>query len=115
MSLKELLDEFNKTIKPQLGEILTLLKNQQLNNNIEAAAAKIINELKASIHECPCNQEILDALLKEKAKGIIIVDDNTPTPKRGPWKYSYPNYNVGNEDLGSGKNPNSLSWPPSKS
>ena len=26
-------------------------------------------------------------------------------------KYSYPNYNVGNEELGSSKNKSSMSWP----
>lgn len=108
MSLKELQEDFNKIIKPQLEEILRLLKTQQaqdVTSNIEAAAAKIITELRSTIQDCHCNEEILIAL---QGKEIVPVE---PLSKSEPWKYSYPNFSVGNEDLGTGKNPGSLTWP----
>lgn len=115
MSIKELLEDFDKNIKPQIGEILRLLNNLQANNvtnNIEAAAAKIITELKAVIQDCPCNNEILEALKERQQKGKeIITADEDPEYKSKNWKYSYPNYSVGNEELGTGKNPGSLTWP----
>lgn len=116
MSIKELSDDFNLKIKPQLEEILRLLKNQQatnINNNIEDVATMIITELKTIIHECPCNKEILEALNKEpsKDKQIIQKDDHTSKSSSGLRKYSYPNFSVGNEELGTGKNPGSLTWP----
>ena len=107
MSLKELQEDFNKVIKPQLEEILELLKNQQHNDNIEAAAAKIIKEIKIIIQDCPCNKEILDALKTgTSGKEIIIPDEKF----RKPLKYSYPNFSVGNEEMGTGKNSGNLSW-----
>lgn len=111
MSLKDLLEDFSKVIKPQQEEILGLLRNQQA--HIEAAAAKIINELKAIIQDCPCNKEILKALDKNqlKDKEIISADDTTLDLTKGSRKYSYPNFSVGNEELGTGKNPGSLTWP----
>lgn len=111
MSLKDQLEDFNKVIKPQQEEILGLLRNQQA--HIEAATTKIINELKAVIQDCPCNKEILKALDKNQPKGkvIISVDDTATNPTKGSWKYSYPNFSVGNEELGTGKNPGSLTWP----
>lgn len=116
MSIKELTDDFNNIIKPQLEEILRLLKRENADNiqaNIEAAAAKIITEIKTVIHDCPCNKEILDALLQGSSKGkeIIVPDDDVPKTTTKLWRYSYPNYNVGNEEMGTGKNPGSLSWP----
>lgn len=112
MSLKELQEDFNKVIKPQLEEILKVLKNQQQNDNIEAAAAKIINEIKNIIHDCPCNKEILDVLKTGTSNREIIIPDER---FKKPLKYSYPNFNVGNEEMGTGKNSGSLSWPFEKS
>ena len=115
MSIKEWLEDFDKNIKPQIEEILMLLKNQQANHvtdNIEAAAAKVITELKAAIQDCPCNKEILEALSERQQKGKeIIITDDKPKTITGPWKYSYPNFKVGNEEMGTGKNPGSLTWP----
>ncbi|KAL8110848.1 hypothetical protein AgCh_026554 [Apium graveolens] len=115
VNIKELLEDFDKNIKPQIGEILRLLKIQHANHvtdNIEAATAKIITELKATIQECPCNHEILEALKERQRKGKeIITTDEDPEHKSRIWKYSYPNYSVGNEELGTGKNPGSLAWP----
>lgn len=113
MSIKDLLEDFDKNIKPQIEEILRLLKIQQANNItgiIEASAAKVINDLKTVIKDCPCNKEILEALDQRQQRGIILTGEN-PKPKSGPWKYSYPNDNVGNEELGSSKNTGSLTWP----
>ena len=114
MSIKDLLEDFEKNIKPQLEEILRLLKMNQADsvNHIEAAAAKIITELKSVIHDCPCNKEILDALRQEPSRGKeIIIPDDIPRNTKGSLKYSYPNFNVGNAEMGTGKNPGSLSWP----
>ena len=81
--------------------------------NIEAAAAaKVITELKAVIQDCPCNKEILDALSERRKKvKKSSFHMNKPKTITGPWKYSYPNFNVGNEEMGTGKNPGSLTWP----
>lgn len=103
MNCKDHLEDFNKVIKPQQEEILKLLRNQQA--LIEATAAKIINELKAKIQDCPCNKN------QPKGKEIIAVDDTITSPTKGSWKYNYPNFSVGNEELGTGKNPGSLTWP----
>lgn len=108
MSLKELQEDFTKIIKPQLEEILELLKNQQNADNIEAAAAKIINEIKLVIHDCPCNKEILDVLKTGTSNREIVLADEK---FKKPLKYSYPNFSVGNEEMGSGKNSGSLTWP----
>lgn len=115
MSIKELLEDFDKNIKPQLGEILRLFNAQQANNvtdNIEVAVAKIITEIKTTIYDCACNKEILESPNKRqhKEKGIITIGEN-PAHKSEPWKYSYPNHSVGNEELGTGKNHGSLIWP----
>lgn len=116
MSLKDFQQNFDSIIK-QLDEILSLLKNQQntdnVKNNIEATASKIINEIKTLIHDCPCNKEILEALNQRpsKDKQIIPVDDDISKSTSGLKRYSYPNFSVGNEELGTGKNPGSLTWP----
>ena len=114
MSLRELIEDSNNTIKPQLTKILALLKKQEssVKDNIEAAAAKIITELKSTIQDCQCNKEILKALEKrpktsEKEKQIVTTQDKG----KSRYRYSYPNHDVGNEELGTGKNPNSMTWP----
>jgi Caulimovirus DNA-binding protein len=110
MSLKDIQEYFNNIIKPQLEEILELLSNiqaQDITGNIEAAAAKIITELKPLILDCQCNKENLEALQKLTGKEIITDDNLTDRPLR----YSYPNFSVGNDDMGTGKNPGSLTWP----
>jgi hypothetical protein len=106
MSLKELQEDFTKIIKPQLEEILRLLKNQQNADNIEAAAAKIINEIKSVIHNCPCNKEILDVLKTGTSNREIIIADEK---FKRPLRYSYPN--IGNEEIGTEKDQEKLSWP----
>lgn len=114
MSLRELIDDFNNNIKPQLTEILASLKKQESStkDNMEAAAAKIITELKSTIQDCQCNKEILKASGKqpevlEKEKQIISTLDKG----KSRYQYSYPNHDVGNEELGTGKNPKSMTWP----
>ena len=115
MSIKDLLEDFEKNIEPQIEEILRLLKIQQANHiedNIEAAAAKVITEVKSIIHDCPCNKEILDVLKTGTSSRKIIIPDEK---FKKPLKYSYPNFNVGNEEMGTGKNAESISWPFEKS
>lgn len=91
----------------------------------EAIAAKIIKDIKDDaeqnnqkvidkISECPCNQEILDALGQKKKDGKeIVIPSKESTGKTSEWnpKYKFPNWNVGNQELGSSKNPNSKEWP----
>lgn len=96
--LKQLLDEFDN-FKLLLTEILALLK-KNADNNIEAAAAKIITELKATILDCSSNKET-----------AIIPTQGNKDKGKSRYRYSYPNHDVGNEELGTGKNPNSMTWP----
>ena len=76
MSLKEIQDDLNKVIKPQLEEILNLLNKMQaqdITENIEAAAAKVIIELKPLVQDY---KETLQALQQEEPTGKI---DDSPT------------------------------------
>ena len=107
MSFKEFQEDFNKTIRPQIEEILKLLKDRQDNDIIEVTAAKIIKELKTAIHDCP--KETLKVLSLEQTKGKEIVIRRKENPEQK--LYSYPNFCVGNEELGTGKNPNNMTWP----
>lgn len=115
MNFKEFQEDFNKVVRPQIEEILSILKDQQASNVIEAAAAKIITELKLAIHDCPCNKEILDAINVQPGDLQLVRKDDqingTARHDIQPRRYSYPNSSVGNENLGTGKNPNSLTWP----
>ena len=106
MSLKEIQEDLNNVIKPQLEEILNLLNKaqaQDITGNIEAAAAKIITELKPLMQDY---KEVLQALQQQEPTGKI---DDSPTDES--LRYSYPNFSVGNDNLGTGKNPGSLTWP----
>ena len=107
MSLKDLQEDFNN-IKSQLEEILNVLKNQRHNDNIEAAAAKIINEIKNIIHDCPCNKEILDVLKTGTSdRELIVLDEKF----KKPLKYSYPNFSPEGEEIGTEKHFGGLSLP----
>lgn len=63
-----------------------------------------------------CSEKFLEAIKSSKNELPVKVKSRENSPeqeKPGKWtpKYSYPNYNVGNEELGSSGNPNALSWP----
>ena len=76
-------------------------------NQLEAITAKIINETQKQLHKCSCNKEIIEIINKT----TTVLDPKTEDNKSFTAKYSYPNYNVGNEELRSSRNPSSMSWP----
>nr|WUF06574.1 DNA-binding protein [Angelica bushy stunt virus]WUF06581.1 DNA-binding protein [Angelica bushy stunt virus]WUF06588.1 DNA-binding protein [Angelica bushy stunt virus]WUF06595.1 DNA-binding protein [Angelica bushy stunt virus] len=104
-------NDIEKIVIPLLKEILEKINNQQqdsIKELIEAASAKIIMEMK----KCPCNEELLAAIGKQpEDKGKQIVSQTSEQPPRR-MLYSFPNDSVGFEALGTGKNKNSIVWPP---
>lgn len=122
MSLPELGKRID-ALKETVDEILRLVKNQSKekssmseSSDLEAVAAKIIKEISDKISDCPCNKEIIEEIRKEKPNknNDIIPKEPAREPRKDQYdgpKYSWPNYNVGNEELGSSGNPNALEWP----
>lgn len=112
MSVVERLDEimiFLKQLKPVLEKIE---KDLQKSADPEAIAAKIIKDLTDVIQSCPCNEEILKELKKTPQQEIVTSQSpETSNPKGGLRKYSFPNFLVGNEELGSSGDPKALTWP----
>jgi len=108
MSVVEKLDQimdFLKQLKPVLENLLKDSENQN------AIAAKIINEISNEMKKCHCNKEILDAINQEKS---LVPKTQSSEPKEttsGLAKYTWPNYGVGNAELGSSGNPDALQWP----
>lgn len=116
MSLKELIEDFNNNVKPQLTEILALLKknaDNDVKSNIEAAAAaKIITELKTTIQDYQNDKAIGKQSKASKENRLVLTPEQGNKDKgKSRYRYSYPNHDVGNEELGTGKNPNSMTWP----
>lgn len=112
----------------KIDQILDLLRNKPQSQEIEKMeqiAAKIITDIANKIDKCECNKEITE-LLKNKAginrsksAGDLPKDDQiqktpkepeTKKPVQG-WRYKWPNYNVGNAELGSSGNPKAMRWP----
>ena len=75
-------------------ELVNKIEQLATKENLEAIAAKIIKEI----------------LEKLESQEPILEKPEEIRPKGSP-KYSFPNFNVGNESLGSSKNPNALKWP----
>nr|BCW03859.1 DNA-binding protein [Cauliflower mosaic virus] len=98
-----------KSIKTDIKTILDKLGNQN-QESLEAVAAKIVNDITKIIKDCPCNKEILEALGKQPEKQLV---EKPKELGKAPnfKKYTYPNYGVGNAELGSSGNPNALTWP----
>lgn len=89
-----------------LQKLDTLLKREQ---DLSTVAAKIINDISKKIENCECNKEILEALkLKGKGKELSPTKDLKLTKQSFTGKYSFPNYEVGNEELGSSRGKNTL-------
>ncbi|ACB69765.1 virion-associated protein [Lamium leaf distortion virus] len=111
------LKEIHDLIIQVLEEIKSLKKDindYSKDSNNEAIAAKIITDIAEQIKKCPCNKEILDVLKNSKDKQVIPHQGKPDTSSDKPsslQKYSYPNFRVGNEELGESKNPDSLRWP----
>ncbi|AAW56087.1 minor capsid protein [Horseradish latent virus] len=115
------LNQIQKEVSQALEEIRSLKKDTEAilaklgstePNNLEAIAAKIINDVTKVIRDCPCNKEILEAFAKQPEKKGEIIPSNKPGSSSSKLKkYSYPNTGVGNSNLGSSENPKALTWP----
>lgn len=118
MSLPQVISEIEKvltnqkTIESKLDQILSNMRTDSTNNQ-EAIAAKIIKDITDELKKCHCNKEILDALSKDTRKEQAIVPSDTKETILKEWtpKYKFPNFAVGNEELGQSKNPGSMKWP----
>lgn len=115
-------------IQKQLEDIQNRLRD---NSNLEATAAKIITDLTVEINDCHCKTEIADLQrqifekieqcectqpLREMMEQLLKtkVDTAPPPPVKTTSKlkkYSYPNFDVGNAELGSSANPKPMKWP----
>ena len=101
--IKESLNQLSEKI-----DKLTEIVNQSFitTHELEAVAAKIVVETR---------KEILNhnKIISETLNNIISIVSDPESKEIKPLagKYSYPNYNVGNEELGSSKNKSSMSWP----
>lgn len=95
----EYLLDGQKKIHENIDQILARIGTPTPGNqNLEAVAAKIINDISDKIDKCDCNKEIKELLAQS--------NEVTPFPdtkeKAAPFlKYSFQNYFVGNEELGS--------------
>ncbi|QED42843.1 putative DNA-binding protein [Isatis caulimovirus A] len=117
------LSQIQKEVSQVYEEILKLRNEQKSfleqvvnkptneSNDLNAIAAKIINDISKIIESCPCNKEILEALGKQPDKQLVTQPEIKTAPTVSSGKYSYPNFGVGNEELGSSGNPNAMKWP----
>lgn len=114
-----------KELNEMLSQVKELVKQTELlleksKDIVEASAAKVITDITAELKKCQCNKEILDTLKDLKIsesqpdKQIIKKDDDSQAVKSTFQleKYTFPNFNVGNADLGSSGNPNPVKYPP---
>lgn len=117
MSLAELKQELER-VKNLVTQVEKLLESSK--SIVEASAAKVIQDLTAEMQKCPCNKEILEAIKAQKPEQppkdqVVSKDDNQEDQKpslQSLRKYSFPNWNVGNAELGSSGNPNAIRFPP---
>ena len=106
--IKESVNQLNLKVD-KLTEKVELIINQFATiTHLEAVAAKIINETQKEFQKHSCKEDMIE--IKNKTNTTIL-DPKTEDKKPFIGKYSYPNYNVGNEELGSSRNPNSMTWP----
>ncbi len=109
MSVVEKLDQIMDFLK-QLKPVLENLQKDAENQN--AIAAKIIKDLTDEMHKCHCNKEILDAIKNQEKTLVPKTQSSEPEgTTSGLAKYTWPNYRVGNAELGSSGNPDALQWP----
>ncbi|CAA29525.1 unnamed protein product [Figwort mosaic virus] len=108
--IRELIQSLTKTA----NEIKAMLERNSAGKptGIEEAAAKIIKDIGDKIDQCECTKKIEEMLDQKQNADTQIVP--TKQESSGLVKYSYPNWNVGNEELGSSGNPNAVKWPPRK-
>nr|CAH25728.1 DNA binding protein [Carnation etched ring virus]CAH68827.1 DNA-binding protein [Carnation etched ring virus] len=103
-----------KTIESKIDQILAKIgSTPEESSNLESVAAKIISDLTKEMKECHCNKEIVEILNKDKA--IIPSPERDSIQKKlSEPQYTFPNFDVGNEGMGSSTNPNALKWPPTE-
>ena len=102
--VNQILDELQKLKKD-------LQKLEQTSSNPEALAAKIINDITQEIKNCPCNKEILEALTSPSNQSLVPITSQNKEIKEVQPKYKFPNFDVGNPELGSSASKGAMEWP----
>nr|BBD88601.1 DNA-binding protein [Carnation etched ring virus] len=103
-----------KTIESKIDQILAKIgSTPDDSSNLESVAAKIISDLTKEMKECHCNKEIVELLNKETAVVASPTKDSSKQVLSNP-QYTFPNFDVGNDGMGSSTNPNALKWPPTE-
>lgn len=118
MSLKDVIERLND-LNPKIDRLFELLSKfeeqvETLNQNTSdphAIAAKVINDISDKIDEKDCCDKILEAIKSKQGTGQELIP-KAPEPSANRFKYSFPNWNVGNANLGSSVDPDALVWPP---
>nr|WNH14477.1 DNA-binding protein [Physostegia virginiana caulimovirus 2] len=110
VEIRELILELTKMVEQ-------ILDTAGKPTGIEEASAKIIKEISDEINKCTCTKKI-EEMLKDKAsppadKGKQVTEYQPPQTTDSP-KYTFPNDNVGNAELGRSGNPDAVKWPPSR-
>lgn len=122
MSLHQILEEVRK-LHAKMDALQQMVERPDDKDRLEAAAAKIIEDVKAEMQKCHCNKEILDAIKNQPGpsgtkdeNGNPKEDDKGPTKKsdgklKNPFgKYSPPSPYAGNPGLGEGMDPNPVKF-----
>lgn len=103
-----------KTLESKIDQVLAKIGSSSADSlNLESVAAKIISDLTKEMKECHCNKEIVELLNKNKAL-IPSPELDSNQKKLSEPQYTFPNFEVGNEGMGSSTNPNALKWPPTE-
>lgn len=121
MSLSQIMEELRK-LTAKVDALHQMAEKPDDKDRLEAVAAKIIEDVKAEINRCPCNDKILDAIKNQPSTSGTKDDngkekeDNDGPPKnddgsklKNPFgKYSPPSPFAGNPGLGEGMDPNPI-------
>nr|ABW81761.1 DNA binding protein [Dahlia mosaic virus-Holland] len=113
-TIKEISDETLSLVKELLTMIKQIIdrpKSSTQTELTEPIAAKIIKDISDKIDKCECAEKLKQELKAGKDMQVSKPEEPENLPKR-IQKYSYPNWGVGNESLGSSGNPKALEWPP---
>nr|WNO44316.1 DNA binding protein [Dahlia common mosaic virus] len=115
-TIKEISDETLSLVKELLTMIKQIIDKPESSTQTELTepiAAKIIKDISDKIDKCECTEKLKQELKDGKDIQISNPNRTEETPSTGKLqKYSYPNWRVGNESLGSSGNPKALVWPP---
>ncbi|AAM53126.1 ORFIII [Mirabilis mosaic virus] len=113
--LAVLIEELKKEVADLVTTVKDLAKDKSPEtdqNALKSLGAKIIKDISDKIDQCECTDKLFDRL---KGKGSVIpTQQETPEVSEGAkyQKYSWPNHNVGNPELGSSGVKNPVYWPP---